>query len=177
MTHIPGKPELLPFEPEDERYHITTDAEADRWVEKIRDARAERDRFVNACNERIAEFEARAKAAEEECDKECGYALALLHEYFGTVERKRSKTQETYSLPSGKLVYKMPSIAPRIDEERLLNWVKAEAPEYTTTTVKTKWGELKKALALKDNHYIFTATGEIVDGLTPEEKEGGFDIK
>ena len=169
--------ELMPFEPEQERYHITSDAEADRWVEKIRDARAERDRFVNACNERIAEFEARAKAAEEECDKECGYALALLHEYFGTVERKRSKTQETYSLPSGKLVYKMPSIAPRIDEERLLNWVKAEAPEFVATTVKTKWGELKKALVLKDDHYIFTATGEIVDGLTPEEKEGGFDIK
>jgi hypothetical protein len=177
MTHIHGKPDLMPFEPEDERYHITTDAEADRWVEKIRDARAERDRFVNACNERIAEFEARAKAAEEECDKECGFALALLHEYFGTVERKHSKTQETYSLPSGKLIYKLPSIAPRIDEERLLNWVKAEAPEFVATTVKTKWGELKKALVLKGDHYIFTATGEIVDGLTPEEKEGGFDIK
>ena len=173
---IHGTPDLMPFEP-DERYRIKSDAEADRWVEKIREARADRDRLVNACNERIAEFEARAKAAEEDCEKETGFALGLLYEYFGSVDRKHSKTQESYSLPSGKLVYKKPTIAPRIDDERLLEWARASAPEYITTVQKAKWSDLKKALVLQDDHYIFSETGEVVDGLTPEEKEGGFDIK
>ena len=173
-----GALDLMPFEPEEkERYRITSDGEADRWIEKIRDARAERDRFVNACEERIAEFEARIKAAADECEQETGFALGLLHEYFGTVPHKKSKTQETYSLPSGKLVFKAPTIAPKKDEKALLEWVQSNAPEYVKTTCTTQWGELKKALLLKGDHYIYADTGEIVAGLTPEETEGGFDIK
>lgn len=169
--------ELMPFEPEEERYHITSDGEADRQIEKIQDARAERNRFVAACLERIAEFEARIKAAEEECKKECDYRLGLLQEYFNTVPHKTTKTQETYSLPSGKLVFKRPAIAPKIDEQTLLDWVKGNAPDYVQTTQKTKWGELKKSLALKGDKYVFVETGEVVPGLTPEQTEGGFDVK
>ena len=171
--------ELMPFEPEaeEERYCITSDGEADRWIEKVRKARAERDRLVAACQERIAEFEARAKAAEEECKRETDYALGLLYEYFDTVPHKKTTTQETYSLPSGKLVFKRPAIAPRIDEQTLFDWVKECAPDYVQTTQKTKWGELKKQLVLKDDKYVFTETGEVVPGLTPEQTEGGFDVK
>ena len=46
---------LEPIEREyPEAYAICTDAEADRALEKIQDARAERDRMVAACRERIA---------------------------------------------------------------------------------------------------------------------------
>lgn len=168
--------DLMPFEPE-ERYRITTDAEADRYIEKVQDARAERDRIVAACKERIAEFEARIKAVEDECERECGFALGLLHEYFGTVPHKKTKTQETYALPSGKLVFKTPSIAPKTDDVRLLAWAQASAPDYVQTSYKAKWGELKKLLVLKGDRYIFTETGEVVDGVEPVQTEGGFDIK
>ena len=177
MTQDRGTSELMPFEPEEERYRITSDGEADRWIERIQDARAEHDRFVAACQERIAEFDTRIKAADEECEKEVAFALGVLREYFDTVPHKTTKTQESYSLPSGKLVFKRPTIAPRIDEQALFDWVKGNAPDYVQTTQKTKWGELKKQLVLKGDKYVFTETGEVVPGLTPEQTEGGFDVK
>lgn len=160
-----------------EAYEIHSDAEADRAIEKIQDARAERDRLVEACNERIAEFEARIKAIEADCERETGYYTGLLFEYFGGVPHKRTKTQETYALPSGKLVLKRPAVAPRIDEERLLQWAQASAPEFVQTVVKTRWGDLKKQIVLKNDRYIFAETGEVVDGLTPEEQPERFEVK
>lgn len=166
-----------PIEEQEERYAIRSDAEADRWLEKVREARVERDRLVSACKERIEEFNARIKAAENNCESETGYVLGLLFEYFATVPRKKTKTQESYALPSGKLVLKTASVAPRADDEKLLRWAQENAPEYVQTISKTRWSELKKALVLKDDHYIFVETGEIVDGLTPEEQPEKFEVK
>ena len=158
-------------------YSIRTDAEADRAVEKIQDAIAERDRLVNACRERIAEFEARIEDAQSACERETGYYSGLLYEYFGTVPHKATKTQETYSLPSGKLVWKKESVSIRRDEDALLAWAKANAPQLVETTEKTRWGELKKALTEKDGRYIYAETGEVVPGLMPEEVPGRFEVK
>ena len=177
MTQNPGTPELMPFEPEEERYHITSDGEADRWIERIQDARAEHDRFVAACAERIAEFEARIKAADDECVKEVAFALGVLREYFDTVPHKTTKTQESYSLPSGKLVFKRPAIAPRIDEQTLFDWVKGNAPDYVQTTQKTKWGELKKLLSIVGEVAMITETGGIVEGVNVTDEPAAFSVK
>ena len=169
---------LEPIEREyPEAYAICTDAEADRALEKIQDARAERDRMVAACRERIAEFEARIEAAEAACERETGYYTGLLYEYFGNVPHKATKTQETYSLPSGKLIWRKPSATIRRDEDALLAWAKASAPQLVETTEKARWGELKKALTEKDGRYNYTETGEVVPGLTPEEVPGRFEVK
>lgn len=160
-----------------EAYAIRTDAEADRALEKLHDARAEYERMENACRERIAEFEARIKTAQIAFEREVDYYVPLLHEYFGTVPHKATKTQETYSLPSGKLVWKKESVAIRRDEDTLLAWAKANAPQLVETTEKTRWGELKKALTEKDGRYIYADTGEIVPGLTPETVPGRFEVK
>ena len=160
-----------------EAYAIRTDAEADRALEKIQDARAEYERMATACRERIAEFEARIEAAQAAEGKPRHIPTGLLYEYFGNVPHKATKTQETYSLPSGKLIWKQPSVTIRRDEDALLAWAKASAPQMIETTEKTRWGELKKRLTEKDGRYIYTETGEVVPGLTPEEVPGKFEVK
>ena len=160
-----------------EAYAIRTDAEADRALEKIKDARAEYERMENACRERIAEFEARIKTAQIAFEREVDYYVRLLHEYFCSVPHKATKTQETYSLPSGKLVWKKESVSIRRDEDTLLAWAKANAPQLVKTTEETCWNDLKKALTEKNGRFIFAETGEVVPGLTLVEVPGRFEVK
>ena len=160
-----------------EAYAIRTDAEADRALEKIQDARAEYERLATACRERIAEFEARIEAAQAACEREVGYYSGLLHEYFGSVPHKATKTQETYSLPSGKLIWKKPSVTIRRDDEAVLEWAKHGAPWLVWNTPKLNWKALKEGLFEKDGRYIYADTGEVVPGLTPEEVPGRFEVK
>ena len=60
------------------------------------------------------------------------------------------------------------------DDEALKAFVKESAPEFIETKETVKWGEFKKTLtATEDGRYI-TADGEIVDGVTFEEKPDVF---
>lgn len=158
-------------------FTVTTDSQADWAIEKIAEAKAEYERLVAVCDERIAQFEARKQDAEAAYTQTLSYMSGLLSDYFDTVPHKTTKTQETYALPSGKLVFKRPAKKPVKDDSALLEWVKANAPEYVETTEKTRWNDLKKRLMESNGRYIDMETGEVVDGVRAEEEPGKFEVK
>jgi hypothetical protein len=105
-----------------------------------------------------------------------GYLLSKLYEYFNTVEHKNTKTQESYQLLSGKLVFKKPKLEANKSEDALLEWCKTNAPEYVKTSESVAWGELKKNLVFVEDKAILKDTGEVVGGISVAESLGSFDV-
>lgn len=160
-----------------ETFTITDDSKADWAIDRIAEERAERDRLVNACDMRIETFERRKEQAVSDCENRTAFLLNALADYFSRVPHKATKTQESYALPSGKLVLRHPS--PKIvrDEGKLLKWARENFPNLIATTENVDWANLKKALKAVDDHYIDPKTGVVVDGVKLEELPDSFDVK
>ena len=101
----------------------------------------------------------------------------MLQQYFATVEHKSTKTQESYELPSGKLRLKYPKEKFKIDDSKLLEWLKDNAMiEYIDTKISPKWGEFKKTVAVVGNKVV-TEEGQVVEGVTVEMTEPEFVVE
>lgn len=160
-----------------ERFVIDSDKKADWAIEKIKDERAEFERLRKIALDRIAELNQRVKELQERTDRRTGNLEALLVEYFQTVKpTKVTKTQAQYELLSGKLVMKHQQPEYRRDENALLDWAKANAPDMVQTKEIVTWGELKKLTTLDGEKVVLTETGEIVDGVVAVPREDVFEV-
>ncbi|MBP5291065.1 MAG: host-nuclease inhibitor Gam family protein, partial [Lachnospiraceae bacterium] len=115
----------------------------------------------------------------EKLKSETGYLKGMLFGYFEKVEHKATKTQETYRLLDGSLVFKLPQrkiVQPENNAE-LVKYLKDNAPMLVETIEKPAWGEFKKNLTLTDDGVVDTTTGEKLDFIKTEESEGSFEVK
>ncbi|SHH06202.1 Bacteriophage Mu Gam like protein [Tepidibacter thalassicus DSM 15285] len=114
-------------------------------------------------------------------ENETSFFEAKLREYVKTVKMKETKTQKSYSLPSGKLILKKDKEDFKVDKEKVLeNIKKLEGyKEYIKTKEDLAWGELKKNLTIADGKIINKVTGEVleIEGLDVEVKPGKFEVK
>ena len=99
---------------------------------------------------------------------------AKLEQYFATVPRKETKTQQSYKLPSGKLVRKAPRVTYKTDDQALVEWLKARGyTDYIKTTETPRWGDYKPKTQVVGGEVVDIDTGEIVTGvqvvMAPEE--------
>jgi len=63
------------------------------------------------------------------------------------------------------------------DDDKLMEWVRVNAPEYVRTEQKLQWGDLKKQIVVAGDLAILQETGEIIDGLAPKAREVKFDVE
>ena len=165
---------------EQEGFTIDNDQKANWAIKKIREEIAEADRLkaiIIAERESLAEKE---KAIDEKLDNETKYLKGLLFRYFESVKHKETKTQETYKLLDGSLVFKKPSVKivkPESDDQ-LVSYLEQGQPDLIDTIKKPRWGEFKKNLTLTDDgEVVDMATGEKLDFVKTEEDPGSFDVK
>lgn len=162
---------------EETEFIIDSDEKAEWALKKVLAAKKEKERLTALID---AERE-RLDRAQEDIDKryenETSYLLHKLSKYFETVEHKTTKTQESYQLLSGKLVFKKPSQKLKQDEGVFLEWCKQNAPEYVKTEESVAWGDIKKQMQIVGDAVIYGATGEIVSGVAVAEVAGVFDVK
>lgn len=156
-------------------FRVDDDRKADWALERIAEAESERDRLLALAQQEIDELKAEMENIAEKCDRDTGYLKACLKDYFATVDSKETKTQATYKLLHGSLVWKKPKQNIQHNDEELLKALKGT--EYIETTQKVKWGEYKKNLEVQDGVVIDTTTGELVAGCSVEEVPGEFTVK
>lgn len=162
---------------EAEGFEITDDSTAEWALKKILAARRERERLTDLVKAEKEELDRHQEQIEKRYEQETAYLLVKLGEYFDTVEHKKTKTQETYQLLSGKLIFKKPTQEMKPDEEALLKWCKENAPDFVQVKESVKWGEFKKRLMLSGESAFYSGTGEAVECITVTEKAGTFDVK
>lgn len=148
---------------------IHDDLGAELALHKLRDIQNEYDRLISDCEWLINFYKRRADELTAKRTDACASVESMLALYFSTVPHKRTKTQETYALPSGKLVMKQPPTQFKRDDAALGQWLKASGyGDLVETKLEPKWGELKKrgVQVLEDGQCVYTETGEIIPGVT-----------
>lgn len=149
-------------EQQDTGFRVTDDAGAAWCVEKIREARQECDRMIVWYAAQIERAKKRCAATEERM-------TAYLREYAEEVPMKESKTQRSYPIPGGKMMWKKAHIEWKHDDAQVLEALKAQGrTEYIKTKEVLDWAGLKKEI---------TQTCEIIDGITPEEVPDEFVVR
>lgn len=160
--------ELLQIEPEG--FVIDTDAKAGWALQKIREARADRDAWVKWYEDKIKEIT-------EQTDFNTMNLERMLAEYFATVPHKKTKTQESYSLPGGKLVLKTQNPEYKRDDKTVIEWLKAnKMTDFVKVKEELAWSDLKGATAAFEGH-IVTEDGEIVPGIEVIERDAKFVVE
>ena len=167
-------------QPEDAEkvFYISDDYTADWALKKIAEERKEVERLKALAEQQIEEIEMKIKHLEETTERKTAFLRGCLAQYFETVPHKATKTQETYKLLSGSLVFKLPSQKMVKDDEKLLEYFKQNnMNEYIKTKETPAWAEFKKNLSIVDDKVIDTSTGEVVEVVKVEEISGSFDVK
>ena len=142
-----------------------SDAKAGWALEKIREARKDRDMWVAWYKSKIAEIE-------EQTDRNTAHLEHMLLEYFNNVPHKKTKTQESYQFPGGKLVLKRQEPEFKRDEQTVIDWLKQNSGgQFIKTKEELDWKGLKSACGWADGKLIAGETvnedGEIVQIVVP----------
>lgn len=161
-----------------DEFRIDSDVKAEWAVRKLKDLRAERDRLVDTMRAVMDEYARRITEEEEKYERRAVRMRNMLEDYFESVPHKVTKTQESYQLPSGRLVLKTVEPEFRRDEAALVDWLKAgEMDSFIETRTTVKWGDLKKnTTVLPDGKVVYNTTGEVIDGVTAVSRPPEFRV-
>ena len=158
-------------------FRITDDRCADWAIRKIADERGEYDRLKALADEQIAAINEKVAAARKRMENGTSYLTSCLADFFATVPHKETKTTEKYRLLSGTLTFKKGTTKTKLDETKLVPWLKANGyGELVKVEESTRWADLKKLLSYTGDIATLTETGEIVEGVTVYETPGIFTV-
>lgn len=165
----------------DETFKITNDTTADWAVTQIHEAEDERDRLIALAEEKIKELNDRIEELRSKCDNDTAYLKSCLIEYFQTIKPKETKTQKTYKLISGTLVFKKPSFKIVHNDEKLLEYLENnDGKDFIKIKKSIDWAEFKKGLTVSDSgEVIDSELGTIISNeiCAIEEVPASFNIK
>lgn len=176
-------------EEEKEIWKVQNDVEADWCLDKIRESKAEYNRFEMVAKEKVFQIEMALKREREKMERETGFFEGKLREYFEKIKAsaKDAKTQKSYKLPSGVLKLKKAAITLGYDKDKLLEYAEENGSmdDYIKTVKEFKWAEFKKTLEIrediktKERSIVNKETGEIfnIEGLGIEEKPEIFSVE
>lgn len=171
---------LTAMETEQEGFVIDSDQKAS-WALKIIKAETdEAGRLMQIADSQIEELVNKKMEIKEKLDHKTGYLKGLLYRYFETVQHKETKTQESYKLLDGSLVYKKPSVKMVPDKEKLLAYCKANnMPEFVKVKEELDWASYKKECEIIDGQVVNVQTGDMLpdEVIQVEEEPGKFDVK
>ena len=157
---------------EHDGFHVTDDKAAEWCMKKIKKIEADRAMWK-------AHYEAQMEKVNKAADDDVAYFTAKLEEYFATVPHKATKTQESYSLPGGKLIRKKQQPKFETDDETLVPWL-AENQMYDLVKIKRSadWAGLKKLVTVSpDGASVMTKDGEIIPGVTVTQRPDVFKVE
>lgn len=181
-------------EPVDKKpFEITNDGLADWAIRTIQADEEEYDRLIEDIKEEIVLLEERIAEEEKKKERKTSFLKFHLRKYFATVPRKVTKTQESYKLPSGNLVFRKGGYAYDTDNDKLCDWLlKSNKSQFVKTVKKADWAELKKSCTVEvvpsldadgniisglDTYVVKDEKGNKVEGITVSRKPDTFDIK
>lgn len=155
---------------EHDGFHVTDDKAAEWCMKKIKEAEADRAMWK-------AHYEAQMEKVNKAADESVAYFTAKLEEYFANVPHKATKTQESYTLPGGKLILKKQQPKFEVDDDTLVPWLKSN---FMAHLVKVKesadWATLKKVVNVSGSG-VTTDEGEVIPGVTVTQRPDVFKVE
>lgn len=147
----------------------------------IRNCEQKRDAIINHYQNKIAK-------AEQICESETAQArveIALLTEKLRRyTENNLVGNKRSILFPSGRLAFRKQPTRFYFGEqevsakdERLLKFVKSDAPEYLKVNEYVDWATLRNKLTVDGDNVYFADTGELIDGLRGQVQPDKFTVQ
>lgn len=156
---------------QDTPFIVDNDQKAEWAARKIREARQDTQKWTEYYERQLSAI----RRANEDTE---AYFAALLADYFETVPHKATKTQESYSLPSCKLVLKAQQPEFNRDEAVLCDYLdKKGRDDLVKITRRADWSALKKMLKVMEDGTCVDADGEVVEGVQAFSRQPEFKIE
>lgn len=156
---------------QDTPFIVDNDQKAEWAARKIREARQDTQKWTEYYERQLSAI----RRANEDTE---AYFAALLADYFDTVPHKATKTQESYSLPSCKLVLKAQHPEFNRDEAVLCDYLdKKGRDDLVKITRRADWAALKKTLKVMEDGTCVDADGEVVEGVQAFSRQPEFKIE
>lgn len=92
------------------------------------------------------------------------------------MEQLQGSRKKTLNLPSGSLSFKKQAPEFVKNDDELLAFAKESVPEFVKIKESVDWGEMKKTCYIEGNRLV-TVDGEIVQGVTVNERDDVFTVK
>ena len=156
---------------QDTPFIVDNDQKAEWAARKIREARQDTQKWTEYYERQLSAI----RRANEETE---AYFAAMLADYFGTVPHKATKTQESYSLPSCKLVLKAQQPEFNRDEAVLCDYLdKKGRDDLVKITRRADWAALKKTIKVMEDGTCVDANGEVVEGVQAFSRQPEFKVE
>lgn len=166
------------IEGEYKEFEIKDASTADWAISKIADERKRRDYFVACAEEEIANLKTQIEEIKAKCERTTSYLSGCLGKYLeqDDVPKKKTTTQESVTLPAGKIVKKLPKtkfimyngkeITDNKSNDKFVNEIKELNSNYIKSKEEVDWNTLKKNITFDDEGNVITKdTGEFIESL------------
>ena len=178
------------IEGEYKEFEIKDASTADWAISKIADERKRKDYFVECANKEIEKLKAQIKEMEEKCERTTSYLSGCLGKYLerDEVPKKKTATQESITLPAGKIIKKLPKIeyimssgeavTKHKNDDAFIKEIKKLDKELIKTIKEVDWATLKKNITnTEDGMVIYKETGDIIESLSTKETLPSIEVK
>lgn len=127
-----------------EHFVIEDDQTAEWAIQKINESKAEIKKWEDFYAERLRIIKEREELTIANME-------SLLQSYFNRVPHKVTATQENYSLPSGKLIFKKQEPEYQRDDAEVIEWLHMNSDDqdkFIKVKETLNWSELKKNITV-----------------------------
>lgn len=177
-------------EGEHKEFEIKDASTADWAISKIADERKRKDYFVECANKEIEKLKTQIKEMEEKCERTTLYLSGCLGKYLerDEVPKKKTATQESITLPAGKIIKKLPKIeyimssgeavTKHKNDDDFIKEIKGLDKKLIKTIKEVDWATLKKNITnTEDGMVIYKETGDIIESLSTRETLPSIEVK
>ena len=177
-------------EGEHKEFEIADASAADWAISKITDERKRKDYFVECANKEIEKLKAQIKEMEEKCERTTSYLSGCLGKYLerDEVPKKKTATQESITLPAGKIIKKLPKTEYIMNSGEAVTKHKGdddfikEVNELDKNLIKTikevDWATLKKNItSTEDGMVVYKETGDVIESLSARQTLPSIEVK
>ena len=167
------------LEGEYKEFEIKDASTADWAISKIADERKRKDYFVECAKKEIERLQTQIKEIEEKCERTTSYLSGCLGKYLelDEVPKKKTKTQESVTLPAGKIIKKLPRIeyvmssgedvTKHKSDDEFIKEIKKLDKKLIKTVKEVDWATLKKNITSdEEGNVMLKDTGEYIESLS-----------
>ena len=171
-------------------FEIKDASTADWAISKIADERKRKDYFVECANKEIEKLKTQIKEMEEKCERTTSYLSGCLGKYLelDEVPKKKTATQESITLPAGKIIKKLPKIeyvmssgeavTKHKNDDDFIKEIKGLDKKLIKTIKEVDWATLKKNITnTEDGIVVYKETGDIIESLSTRETLPSIEVK
>ena len=166
-------------EGEYKEFEIKDASTADWAISKIADERKRKDYFVECAKKEIEKLQAQIQDFEEKCERTTSFLSGCLGKYLelDEVPKKTTKTQESVTLPAGKIIKKLPRIeyvmsggedvTKHKSDDEFIKEIKGLDKKLIKTVKEVDWATLKKNITSdEEGNVMLKDTGEYIESLS-----------